>query len=49
MKARAAAITRGEDPDKVTMADPNDITSFQGLKAQQAGFGIGMGLEYSTV
>ena len=28
--------------------DPNDIVSFQGIRAAQAGFGIGMGLEYST-
>ena len=27
-------------------SDPNDIASFQGVKAQQAGFGIGMGLGY---
>jgi len=26
--------------------DPNDITSFQGVKAQQNGFGIGMGMGY---
>jgi hypothetical protein len=26
--------------------DPNDIVSFQGIKAQQAGFGIGAGLGY---
>lgn len=26
--------------------DPNDILSFQGVKAQQNGFGIGMGLGY---
>lgn len=26
--------------------DPNDIASFQGAKAQKAGFGIGMGLSY---
>jgi hypothetical protein len=29
-------------------SDPNDIVSFQGIRAAQAGFGIGMGLEYST-
>ena len=27
-------------------SDPNDITSFQGVKAQKAGFGVGMGLGY---
>lgn len=27
-------------------SDPNDIVSYQGYKAQQAGFGIGMGLDY---
>jgi hypothetical protein len=29
-------------------SDPNDILSFQGVKAEDSGFGIGMGLEYST-
>jgi hypothetical protein len=29
--------------------DPNDITSFQGYKAQQSGFGIGMGLDYTDL
>jgi hypothetical protein len=29
--------------------DPNDITAFQGANAQQAGFGIGMGLSYEKV
>ena len=29
--------------------DPNDITSFQGIKAQQSGFGIGMGLDYTDL
>ena len=48
LQARAAARAAGKDPDTATMADPNDITSFTGLKAQQAGFGIGMGIEYST-
>jgi hypothetical protein len=27
-------------------SNPNDVTSLQGYKAQQAGFGIGMGLDY---
>jgi hypothetical protein len=40
MKARVA--TNGAS------GDPNDIVSFQGIRAAQAGFGIGMGLEYST-
>lgn len=48
LKARAAARARGENPDTATV-DPNDITSFKGAKAQQAGFGIGMGLEYQTM
>jgi len=30
-------------------SDPNDIVSFQGVKAQQSGFGIGMGLEYTKL
>ena len=29
--------------------DPNDIASFQGVKARQAGFGIGMGLGYEDL
>jgi hypothetical protein len=27
-------------------SDPNDVTSLQGINAQKAGFGIGMGLDY---
>jgi len=30
-------------------SDPNDITSFQGTKASQAGFGLGMGLGYEDL
>lgn len=40
MKARVA--TNG------LTSDPNDIVSYQGIRAAQSGFGIGMGLEYST-
>ncbi len=29
--------------------DSNDIVSLQGVNAKKAGFGVGMGLEYSTV
>lgn len=29
--------------------DPNDILSYQGTKAQQNGFGIGMGLNYEKI
>jgi hypothetical protein len=29
--------------------DPNDVTSLRGLKAQKAGFGIGMGLSYEKL
>ena len=43
MKARVAAKTSG-----VGSENPNDITSFQGVRAAQAGFGIGMGLDYAT-
>lgn len=49
IKARAAARARGEDPDTIPSADPNDITSFTGIKAQQAGFGIGMGIDYTQM
>lgn len=44
MKARVAAQTSG-----VGNGDPNDITALQGVKAQQTGFGIGMGLDYQVV
>jgi hypothetical protein len=30
-------------------SDPNDITSLQGINAQKAGFGIGMGLGYEDL
>ena len=43
MKARVEAKVSG-----IGNGDPNDILSFQGQKAHQAGFGIGMGLEYGT-
>lgn len=43
MKARVAAKASGVGSD-----NPNDITSFQGIRAAQAGFGIGMGLDYAT-
>jgi hypothetical protein len=44
MKARVAAATSG-----IGNGDPNDITALQGLAAQKAGFGIGMGLDYEVV
>jgi hypothetical protein len=44
MKARVAAKVSG-----VGNGDPNDILSYQGQKAAQNGFGIGMGLEYEVV
>ncbi len=49
VKARAAARARGEDPDNAKPIDPNDITTFTGAKAQKAGFGIGMGLDYKQM
>ena len=30
-------------------SDANDIVSFQGIKAQQAGFGVGAGLGYEDL
>lgn len=30
-------------------SDPNDIVSFQGAKAQKAGFGVGMGISYEKL
>ena len=44
MKARVAAQASG-----IGNGDPNDVTSLQGQKAQQYGFGIGMGLDYEVV
>jgi hypothetical protein len=44
MKARVAAQVSG-----IGNGDPNDILSLQGQKAQQNGFGIGMGLDYEVV
>jgi uncharacterized protein YehS (DUF1456 family) len=44
MKARVAAKTSG-----IGNGDPNDILSYQGQKAAQNGFGIGMGLEYEVI
>jgi len=44
MKARVAAATSG-----IGNGDPNDITALQGVAAKQAGFGIGMGLDYEVV
>jgi hypothetical protein len=44
MKARVASQVSG-----IGNGDPNDILSFQGQKAMQNGFGIGMGLDYEVV
>jgi len=44
MKARVAAKASG-----IGNGSPNDITSLQGIKAQQAGFGIGYGLDYEVL
>jgi hypothetical protein len=44
MKARVASKVSG-----IGNGDPNDILSLQGQKAAQAGFGIGMGLDYEVV
>jgi hypothetical protein len=44
MKARVAAQASG-----IGNGDPNDILSYQGIKAQQAGFGIGHGLDYEVI
>ena len=44
MKARVAAQVSG-----IGNGDPNDILSLQGQKAQQYGFGIGMGLDYEVI
>lgn len=41
MKARV--FSRGKTDD------PNDIVSYQGVRAQQNGFGIGMGLSYENL
>lgn len=44
MKAKVAAQASG-----IGNGDPNDILSYQGNKAAQNGFGIGMGLDYEVV
>lgn len=44
MKARVSKKVSGIDA-----LDPNDIASFNGVKAKQAGFGIGMGLDYERM
>lgn len=44
MKSRVAQKSSG-----IPVANSNDITSFQGVKAKQAGFGIGMGLDYEKL
>jgi len=41
LKARAFSGGKANDSD--------DVLSLQGINAQQAGFGIGMGLEYSDL
>jgi hypothetical protein len=30
-------------------SDPNDVVSLQGINAQKAGFGIGMGMSYQDL
>lgn len=42
-KMKAKVFSKGKT------SDPNDITSFQGAKAQKAGFGVGMGLGYEDM
>jgi hypothetical protein len=44
MKARVAAKASG-----IGNGNPNDITALQGIRAQQAGFGIGYGLDYEVI
>jgi hypothetical protein len=40
---KARAFSKG------ATSDPNDILALQGVAAQKAGFGIGMGLDYEVV
>lgn len=44
MKARVAAKLSG-----IGDGNPNDVTALQGVRAQQLGFGIGMGLDYEVM
>lgn len=44
MQARVEAKLSG-----IGNGNPNDITALQGVKAQQLGFGIGMGLDYEVM
>ena len=49
VQARALARARGLDPDKATSANLDDITSLTDQNAANAGFGIGMGLDYEVL
>jgi hypothetical protein len=40
---KARVFSRGQ------VTDSNDVASLQGVTAQQAGFGIGMGIDYQVV
>ena len=44
MQARVEAKLSG-----IGNGNPNDITALQGVKAQQVGFGIGLGLDYEVL
>lgn len=44
MKARVSAKLSG-----IGDGNPNDVTALQGVRAQQLGFGIGMGLDYEVM
>lgn len=44
MQARVAAKISG-----ISVVDANDITAFQGIRAEQSGFGIGLGIDYEKV
>lgn len=49
VRARAQARAAGLDPDSAAVANPNDIVSLQGARGAQAGFEIGVDLDYEVI
>ena len=47
--ARAQARAQGKDVSEITMLDPNDIASLQGAAGANAGFQIGVDMDYEVL